>query len=107
MLTVATPPSAYSRRVAGSSSHNVGAAPYRVRAASTALPVTPPPATSTGAPVTIGSSTSGADRGEPLTVEQGHAQAAGDRGEQPKADDHRGFGPADQLEVVVKGGHPE
>ena len=65
VVTVATPLSAYPRSVAGSSSHRVAATPMRLKAASTAWPVTPPPATSTGAPGTRGSSsdTSGTDRG--------------------------------------------
>src|SRR5271166_2140558 len=105
--TVAIPRSAYGRSMTGSSSHTVGVAPNRVSAACTAWPVTRPPATSTGAPGTRGPSTSGTDRGQILTVEQGDAQTAGDRREQPEADDHRGFRPADQLEMVVEGRHPE
>src|SRR6516165_4269961 len=95
--------------MAGSSSHRVAAAPNRLSAARIARPVTRAPATSTGAPGTRGCSpaTSGTDRVEPLTVEEGHAQAAGDRGEQPEADDHGRFGPADQFEMVVEGRHPE
>src|ERR1700757_874707 len=109
VVMVATPLLAYPRRVAGSSSHRVAAAPNRLKDASTALPVTPPPATSTGAPGTRGpsSDTSGTDRGQPLTVEKGHAQTAGDRSEQPKANDHSRFGPPTQLEMVMEGRHPE
>src|SRR5579884_3739994 len=93
--------------MAASSSHTVGRAPNRVRAARIARPVTRAPVISTGAPTFRGSSTSVTDRGEPLTVEQGHAEATADRGEQPEPDDHRGLGPAAQLEVVVKWRHPE
>ncbi len=51
--------SANCRRVAGSSSHSVAVAPSAASAASTARPVTPPPATSTGAPADSGPSGSG------------------------------------------------
>src|SRR5580693_6426402 len=93
--------------MAGSSSHRVGSAPNRVSAARIARPVTRAPVTSTGAPATKGPSTSGADRGQPLTVEQGHSQTTGDRREQPEADDHGRFSPPTQFEMVVKRSHPE
>src|SRR5271163_4528094 len=111
--TVAVPASANCRRVAGSSSHSVAVTPSALSAAKTARPVTPPPATSTGAAADSGSSagsrltSAAAGGGQPLAVKQRHPQAAADRGEQPEPDDHGGFGPADQLEMVVERRHPE
>src|SRR3954471_22329634 len=104
---VSSPLSAYGASMVGSSSHRVGTAPNRVSAASTARPVTRAPAIRTGAPGARGSNNSGADRREVLTVEQSYAQTAGDRGEQPEPNDHRRFGPADQLEMMVEGRHAE
>src|SRR6476469_1879945 len=121
----AVPCSAYTCRASGRSSHSVAATPSGASAVNTARPVTPAPATNTGAPgvssdnnpssssragnpssssragspwssPSIGPAMSGPDCGEPLAVEQGHTQTAGDRRQQPEPDDDRGLGPTHQ-----------
>src|SRR5579884_608912 len=106
-LVVAIPASAWRCSAAASSSQRVGLTSSGASAASTERPVTPAPATSTAAAGASASRPAScpmsvADRGQPLAVEQGHTQTAADRGKQPKPDDHRGLGPADELEVMVE-----
>src|ERR1700754_415817 len=87
----------------------VSRTPVGSSAALTERPVMPAPVTSTRVPGASSATAvmSGPDGGEPLAVEERNAEAAGDRGQQPEADDDRGLGPTDQLEVVVKRCHPE
>src|SRR3712207_612325 len=93
----------------GSSSQIVSRTPVGSSTALTDRPVMPAPVTRTRVPGTNRerSSISGPDGGEPLAVEERDAQPAGDRRQQPEADDHRRLRPADQLEVVMEGRHPE
>src|SRR5690606_1291565 len=108
--STATPRSACGASAAGLSSQSVARTSNGANAARTARPVMPAPTTSTAAPGSSGASPaviSRSDGGEPLAVAQRHPQPAGDRGEQPEPDDHRGLGPADQFEVVVERRHPE
>src|SRR5215212_7335654 len=93
----------------GSSSQIVSRTPIGSSTALTDRPVMPAPVTNTRAPAASGarSVTSCPDGGQPLAVEQRHAEAAGDGGEQPEANDDRRFSPADEFEVVVKRRHPK
>src|SRR3979411_3036270 len=100
----ATPFHSYVCSADGLSSVTVARAPSGVSAASRARPVTLAPATRTAAPERA---TSGPGGGQPLAVEERHAETAGDRREQPEPDDDRRLGPADKLEMVVERRHPE
>src|SRR5882757_2707761 len=86
-----------------SASVTVTTAPSASSALATGGPVTPAPVTRTCAPASVTSAPAAV--AEPVAVEQPEAEHAGGGPEQPESDDHRGFRPPGEFEVMVERGH--
>src|SRR3954471_19127480 len=111
LVITSTPSGASSARRArtaslGESSTATTSYPRSVRARATAAPLTPRP-TTTARPAWLSPTgeLSSDRRGQEVGVVRAHGERRAQPGEDPEAHDHRGLGPAHELEVLVDGRH--